>query len=74
MSISVDIEWKEDEKGFDEAVFFVADDGTMKWPCDKVRAFDWKDDQGPGELKDTVILFDGTDSIIYASMNDAIKI
>ena len=64
----------------DEPMFYVTDDGKMKWPYDVVLAYDWKEERaqarGYAKLRkngNVVLLFDGSDTIIYANMKDAIK-
>jgi hypothetical protein len=75
--IDVCLEFDEQD---DEPTFYVSDDGKLKWPYDKVLAYDWKEEraQAKGYTKlrkkgEVVVLFDGSDSIMYANTKDAIK-
>ena len=56
---------------------FISEDGKYEWKFKDVVMADWKkdDDQkrARAKLKGTVVtLFDGSDTIIFASMDDAI--
>jgi hypothetical protein len=65
----------------DNPLFFVSDDGKLKWPYHKTNSYDWKDKRGQldclknlSNCGEVVVLFDGSDSIILACMQDAISI
>jgi hypothetical protein len=73
-------DWTEDGDGI---LNFVSEDGSQKWKYDDVEFADWKDSQAvmDGVCKvaqrhpkyEVVILFDGSDTMIFASMKDAIN-
>lgn len=73
--IDVQLEW--DAHG-DEPVGYLSEDGKLVFPYEKCYAYDWKDTKGQARGRklaakgggEVVILFDGSDSIIYANMND----
>lgn len=72
---NVDLEF-DDDTG--EPTNFVTEDGKLSWAYEFVEMADWKDvdDQTKAFIKvkalspshDVVILFDGSDTMIYASM------
>ena len=73
--ICVDLEFDSN----DDPTYFVAEDGSVKFPYDSVESVDWKDTGGQESAIDSleaevVILFDGSDSTIYASMDQAIHL
>lgn len=79
--IDVDLEFDSD----DQPSFFVTEDGKMKFPYAKVEMAEWKNilKQADAfvevatrmkENDEVVILFDGSDTIIYALMSDCIQV
>lgn len=76
--IDVELEWDEET---DQPTFYVTEDGSMRWKCDDTFITDWKDDDGERDAiveqakkqDEVVILFDGSDSSIIASMKDVIR-
>lgn len=70
MTIDVECVWRLDENGLEECVGFQSD--HFFWPIDKVESYDWKEDEGPQNLKGVIVgLCTGDDSVNYASMDDA---
>ena len=68
--IDVDLKFNEDE----EPTFFVSEDGYMMWKVEDVLMFDWREEPDISSLQDeVVILFDGSDCIIFASVTDMIE-
>jgi len=64
-----------------EATFYVTEDKKLKWPWEKTEGFDWKDEAGAfsaakkmSKRGNVVELFDGSDSIILAVEEEAIKV
>ena len=75
--LDVDLEFNEE----DEPTLFITEDGSMKWKYEDVFQTDWKDNKGQRndlakQMKkgqEVVILFDGSDTVIHASMADVIR-
>jgi hypothetical protein len=71
--------YSEDEE---DLLFYISEDGKYKWSPEDCEYADWKDDQekfdGVAAVAakggETVILFDGSDCYIFASMADAITV
>ena len=67
----------------DEPTFFVDEVTSHKWRYEDVEMADWKDAQAKDEcvikltkrnpFDSVVVLFDGSDTIIYALKGEAIK-
>jgi hypothetical protein len=73
----IDVDLKFDDEG--EPTFYVSEDGSQMWACTDVEMADWKDTEGQQSAieqvskstadAEVVILFDGSDTMIYASMS-----
>lgn len=78
----IDVDCVFDVTGEDEPIF-VTEDESLAWSGAEVEITDWKDTVGQNEAIDKmlkrklneedelVILFDGSDVIVYALMSDA---
>jgi arginyl-tRNA synthetase len=78
LQIDVDLNFNDDG----EPTFYVSEDGKQMWAAGDVTYADWKDEEGQRAAiarasmtrgHDVVILFDGSDTMIYASMVTAIN-
>ena len=77
----IDVNLEFDDDGSPTA--FVAEYESLHWPFESVLIADWKDNEGQVDAaialtkRDTtdeiVCLFDGSDSIIYALLGEAVK-
>ena len=71
----IDVDLKFNDEG--EPTFYVSEDGSQMWAHADTECADWKDHEGQQAAIDTleaqgaevVILFDGSDAIILASMS-----
>lgn len=67
----------------DEPTFFVDEVTSLKWKYEDVEMADWRDNEAQATciakltkrnpLDEIVVLFDGSDTMIYALRGDAIK-
>lgn len=78
LQFDVDLMFNDDE----EPTFFVDEVTHLKWKVEDVEMADWKDNEAQAEcvaklsrkrpIDEIVLLFDGSDTMIYALRGDAI--
>lgn len=76
---NVDLIFDDETDG--EPIYYITEDKKLRWPYEKCMAFDWKEQAEArratikmSKKGNVVELFDGSDNIILALMEDAIKV